>query len=134
MTTSPRWRSVAASAAAAAALFTAPLAGAATAHADGNHPYPPHPTHTPYPPYPPKPPRHHGDNDCDEYGQDGHGPDKDGCDDGCDDHDHVCDIDDQHLAHTGADHTKEVILSSAAAALIAAGAGTILIVRRRSNS
>jgi len=60
MTTSPRWRSVLASAATAAALVVAPLAAAGTAHATDD-PYPTHSTDHPYPPkpddgtYPPKP-------------------------------------------------------------------------------
>ncbi|MFE5793222.1 LAETG motif-containing sortase-dependent surface protein [Streptomyces sp. NPDC056503] len=122
MTTSPRWRSVLASAATVAALVVAPLAGAGTALAmddphpsKPSHPYPPKPDH-PYPPkphhpYPPKPPKphhpgkpHHGDHP--------HGP---------------------HLADTG-DDNSELILGGVAAGLVAAGAGTVLVVRRRRHS
>ncbi|MQY40310.1 hypothetical protein SRB17_83430 [Streptomyces sp. RB17] len=141
MTTSPRWRSVVASAAAAAALFAAPLAGAVTAYAD-SYPSTPHQTHTPN--------REHGSDEdgCKEHGSEEHGSDEDGCkehgseehgsdEDGC--KEHGCDNDEKRpdkpeLAHTGADHTKEAVLGGAAAALIAAGAGTVLIARRRSNS
>ncbi len=136
MTTLPRWRSVMASAAAAAALFTAPLAGATTAYADG-HPHNPQPTHAPH--------HEHGSDKhgSDEHGSDEHSSDENGSDEnGSDENgcpEHRCDNDEQRpdkprLADTGADHTQEVILGSAAAALIAAGAGTMLIARRRSNS
>ncbi|MGW1363570.1 hypothetical protein ACWHLZ_14345 [Streptomyces chartreusis] len=132
--TSPRRRSVLASAVTVAALVVAPLAGAGTALAMDN-PYPPHPTKPghPYPPYPPKPPGHDHDHD-----HDGHHPGKP--DHGWDGHDGGEEGHDQgpgreHLADTGDnDNDKELILGGVAAALVAAGAGTVLVVRRRHGS
>lgn len=114
MTTSRRWRTVLASAAAIAALFAAPLVGAATAHAAGQ-PTTPQSAHAP----------NHADG-SDEHGSDEDRSDEHGCDNSCDNGK-------PELAHTGDDHTQEVILGSAAAALIAAGAGTMLIARRRNS-
>jgi LPXTG-motif cell wall-anchored protein len=127
MTTSPRWRSVLASAATAAALVVAPLAAAGAAHAT-DAPYPPHSTDHPYPPdhgddqyppYPPKPPKPHDYGKPDHPGkphdENGHHPGK------------------PALADTG-DNDRELILGGVAASLVAAGVGTLVAVRRRNNS
>ena len=159
-TTSPKWRSVVASAATAAALFAAPLAATGTAYAVDN-PYPPSPcpTHTTYPPYPPKP-HGYGDDygdehegDCDNGQGNGHGNghgnggeghgnghgdgngSEGGHHPGGSDNGHQNGRPDKpHLAHTGEDNTTELVLGGVAAGLVALGGGALLVARRRSNS
>ncbi|MGX1669799.1 LPXTG cell wall anchor domain-containing protein [Streptomyces sp. NPDC055400] len=131
-----------------------PLATAGAAYAQD--PYPPHSTSHPYPPkphhphhdYPPKP--HHPHHDYPPkphkpHGS-GHGDGHKGDWDGGYGDEHKGDWDGghgdgrngghrpPHLANTGDDSTKNVVLGSVAAGLIAAGAGTLLVVRRRHNS
>lgn len=119
MTTSPGWRAVPVSVAAAAALFTAPLAGATVAHAD-SHLAAPQQRHTSSDVYGSE------ENDSDEHACEPHGCEEPSCG-----NDANC-PDKPQLAHTGPDHTREVVLGTTAAVLIAAGAGTMFIVRRRS--
>lgn len=99
----------------AAALFAAPLAGAATAYAD-SHPTTPQQRHAPSGGYGSE------EQSCEEHG----------CEEQHCDKDEKC-PDKPALARTGSDHTKEVVLGGAAAALVAAGAGAMLIGRRRST-
>ncbi|MFE5488004.1 hypothetical protein [Streptomyces sp. NPDC056527] len=118
-----RWRTALAPVATAAALVVAPLVGAGAAHAADNpypphstdHPYPPHSTDHPYPPKPHKPHEPgHGHGDGDHEG--GHEPGK------------------PHLADTGADNTRELVLGGAAAVLVTAGVGAAWVARRRRTS
>ncbi|MFD7322516.1 hypothetical protein ACFV9D_15725 [Streptomyces sp. NPDC059875] len=123
MKQSLRWRTVLAPAAMAAALVAAPLVGTGVAYATDN-PYPPHATDHPYPPKPHKPhdsdhqypPGHHEPGHGDSDHDNGHKPGK------------------PHLADTGADNTKEIVLGGTAAALVAAGVGAAWVARRRQNS
>ncbi|MEU7039311.1 LPXTG cell wall anchor domain-containing protein [Streptomyces sp. NPDC046237] len=129
MKQSLRWRTALLPVATAAALAAAPLAGTGVANAS-DHPYPPHSTDHPYPPhstdhpYPPVPhepghqypPGHHNPGDGDSHHGDGQEPGK------------------PHLADTGADNTKGVVLGGIAAALVAAGAGAAWVSRRRRTS
>ncbi|MFE5025445.1 LPXTG cell wall anchor domain-containing protein [Streptomyces sp. NPDC056656] len=147
MTKSPRWGSVLASAATATVLVATPLATAGAAYAQD--PYPPHSTTHPYPPkphhpghyppkphhpghYPPKPHKPHGPGYGD--GHNGNWPHQPGYGDGYGDGRNGGGHRSPHLANTGDDNTRNLVLGSTAAGLIAAGAGTLMVVRRRHNS
>ncbi|WP_329124937.1 LPXTG cell wall anchor domain-containing protein [Streptomyces sp. NBC_01353] len=123
MKQSLRWRTVLVPVATAAALVAAPLVGTGVAYATDN-PYPPHSTGHPYPPkphephepdhqYPPKP---HEPGHGDSHHDGGHEPGK------------------PHLADTGGDSTKELVLGGIAAGLVAAGVGAAWVARRRRTS
>ncbi|MGW0765496.1 LPXTG cell wall anchor domain-containing protein [Streptomyces sp. NPDC002676] len=117
----------------AALLVTAPLVNAGSAHARDHTLYGgPHPTKTAYPPYPPKPPRphhphdeEHGHHEKPEHGHHGQPGHERGDERG---HERG------HLANTGDNGTKQLIMGGIAASLVAAGAGTMLVARRRRSS